>query len=200
MNLILNAKKVIKKIKMALIRYFFIKKMGNNSYVYLPFIIRGGKHIFVEDDVIIAHGSWLNVVPEVAGITPNDYCLRIGMGTHIGHHFHLSCCNQVNIGHDVLIADKVFITDHHHRYEDISLPIIKQGIYSPGPVIIGNGCWIGESVSIMPNVIIGANSIVGANSVVTKTLPKYSVAVGIPAKVIKIYNTEKKIWESAEKE
>jgi len=191
-------KSLFKNIQRFLIRFYFIKKLGTKSFIYPPFIIRGGKYVLIEDDVIIAHGSWLNVIPEVAGITPDDYALRIGRGTHIGHHFHLSCCNQVNIGDDVLIADKVFITDHHHKYADINSPIIKQGIVSPGPVVIENGCWIGEGVSIMPNVIIGTNSVIGANSVVTKSLPKYSVSVGNPAKVIKIYNFQKKIWERTE--
>jgi acetyltransferase-like isoleucine patch superfamily enzyme len=54
-----------------------------------------------------------------------------------------------------------------------------------GNVIIGNGCWIGAYVFIREGVTIGDNVVVGAHSVVTKNIPSYSVAVGVPARVVK---------------
>ena len=62
-------------------------------------------------------------------------------------------------------------------------------------VVIENGCWIGEKVSILPGVRIGKRSIVAANAVVTKSIPQYSIVAGIPAKVIKKYNFETHAWE-----
>lgn len=61
----------------------------------------------------------------------------------------------------------------------------KRPLYCKGPVIIGNNVWIGEKASIMPGVTIGDGVIIAANSVVTKDIPSYSLAAGIPAKIIK---------------
>lgn len=61
-------------------------------------------------------------------------------------------------------------------------------------LVIGDGTWIGTNVVIVGNIHIGKNCVIGANSVVTKDIPDYSVAVGIPAKVIRKYDFEKKEW------
>ena len=66
-----------------------------------------------------------------------------------------------------------------------NLPVIK----------IGKGSWIGTHVAIIGDVHVGKHCVIGANSVVTKDVPDYSVAIGIPAKVIKKYNFEIKKWE-----
>nr|WP_143033346.1 DapH/DapD/GlmU-related protein [Prevotellamassilia timonensis] len=58
-------------------------------------------------------------------------------------------------------------------------------ITPPGKVIIEDDCWIGFNVIILPGVTIGKGSIIGAGAVVTKSIPPYSVAGGVPAKVIK---------------
>ena len=58
-------------------------------------------------------------------------------------------------------------------------------MYTAGPVIIEDGVWIGDKVTILPNVRIGKNAVIGANSVVTKDIPENCVAGGIPAKIIK---------------
>ena len=59
---------------------------------------------------------------------------------------------------------------------------------------IGNNVWIGEGVVIMPGVIIGDGSVIGANSTVTKSIPPNSIAVGQPAKVIKLFDRESQQW------
>ena len=61
-------------------------------------------------------------------------------------------------------------------------------LYSKGPVIIEDNVWIGEGAMIMPNIHIGKGSIIAANSVVTSNIPAYSIAAGVPAKVIKSLN------------
>ena len=60
-----------------------------------------------------------------------------------------------------------------------------QGFSNVKPVVIGDDVWLGRRAIILPGVCIGNGSIIGAGAVVTKDIPPFSVAVGVPAKVIK---------------
>jgi len=124
--------------------------------------------------------------------------LSIGDGTWINDGFELICNNLIEIGKNVIIGPRVFIGDSEHIYDDISIPIIKQPMSEKGYVKIGDGCWIGVGACILKNVTIGKHSIIGANAVVTKDIPSYSVAVGVPAKVIKKYDFGKQQWVKVE--
>lgn len=66
--------------------------------------------------------------------------------------------------------------------------------YYISPVKIGKNTWIGEGVVIMPGVTIGEGCVIGANSVVTKSIEKHSMAVGVPAKVIKRFDEKTMEW------
>ncbi|PQV63701.1 Hexapeptide repeat of succinyl-transferase [Abditibacterium utsteinense] len=79
----------------------------------------------------------------------------------------------------------VSIRDHDHRFDNLEIPIREQGIVS-APVVIGKNVWLGAKVTVLKGVTIGDNAVVGANAVVTKNLPKNAIAVGIPAKVIRL--------------
>ena len=195
LKLLTATKYLIKQLIRFYCRRYVLGSLGNHSEVLPPFIIKGGKHIYIGDDVIIAHCAWLNAITQVGDHEYNPV-VKIEEGTHVGHFFHLSCNNNVYIGPHVLIADRVFITDHQHNFKDPEIPVIRQGINSLGPVIIEEGCWIGENVSIMPNVVIGKHAVIGANAVVTKSIPSFTVATGSPAKVIKRYNFDTKKWEN----
>ena len=71
-----------------------------------------------------------------------------------------------------------------------------QGVMVPegGKVVIGEGTWLGTNVVVVGNVRVGKHCVIGANSVVTKDIPDYSVAAGIPCRVIKRYDFEKEEW------
>lgn len=82
----------------------------------------------------------------------------------------------------------VLITDNGHGRsiaEESNIPPLKRKTFSKGPVIIGKNVWIGDKATVLPGVTIGDGAIIGANSVVTKDIPANSIAVGIPAKVVK---------------
>lgn len=88
------------------------------------------------------------------------------------------------IGNDVLMGPNVMITTNSHRYSDPNKLIRDQGVIHRS-VIIEDDVWIGRGVSILQGVTVGKGSVIGAHSVVNMSLPPYSVAAGIPAKVIK---------------
>ena len=75
------------------------------------------------------------------------------------------------------------------------MPISYQGQREKeASVIINDDTWIGRNVVIVGNVIIGKHCVIGANSVITKDIPDYSVAVGVPAKVIKSFDFDSNKW------
>jgi acetyltransferase-like isoleucine patch superfamily enzyme len=115
--------------------------------------------------------------------------LTIGAGTIAGHHCTIGVVDRVEIGENCLIAEMVSIRDHDHRFENPDVPIRRQGFVS-APVIIGKNVWLGAKVTVLKGVRIGDNCIIGANAVVTKDIPANAVAVGVPAKVVRIRTHE----------
>ena len=126
--------------------------------------------------------------------TPN---IRFCEGASVQQNLHLTCANSVVVGKNTAIAANVTITDIHHPYIDISIPIEQQMI-EVKEVEIGDGCKIYSNVVILPGVHIGKHVTVGANSVVTKDIPSYSVAVGNPARIIKSYDFKTNKWVKGE--
>ncbi|CAV17256.1 DapH/DapD/GlmU-related protein [Vibrio atlanticus] len=182
---------------MRLIRDVVFTKLFNARcrIIRYPFYIRGAKHISFSKGFTSGVGLRLDTFEINANQTPK---LSFGINCQVNDYVHIGCIESIEIGDDVLIASKVFITDHNHgdldEPTDFLLPPSKRGLTSK-KVKIGNQTWIGESVMILPGVSIGNNCIIGAGSVVTKNIPDYSVAVGNPAKVIKIFDVERNDWK-----
>jgi acetyltransferase-like isoleucine patch superfamily enzyme len=129
--------------------------------------------------------------------------IRFGRDVRLNDYVHIGAVNSVEIGDRVLIASKVFISDHSHgsygRDGVHSDPLIApyDRVLSSAPVLIEEDVWIGEFVSVLPGVRIGKGSVIGTMSTVSKDIPPYSVAVGSPARVIKRFNFESAQWEQA---
>lgn len=116
----------------------------------------------------------------------------IGDRTKIG--LSNTIIGPVTIGNDIRLAQNITLSGLNHNYEDISVPIHVQGV-STSPIVIEDNSWLGANVVVVAGVTIGKHSIVAAGSIVTKNIPPYSVAVGNPARVLKQYNHQTKIWE-----
>jgi serine acetyltransferase len=138
--------------------------------------------VHVGGDVVLGEHVWLNAKDERRDRMPT---LRIGDGTSIGRFAQINAWRSVTIGRNVLIADRVFISDADHNYSDPSTPICEQGDAFIGPVTLRDGCWIGIGAVILPGVTVGRNAVVGANAVVTRDVPDCAVVGGVPAKIIK---------------
>jgi len=111
--------------------------------------------------------------------------LSIGDGSSINTGGHIVAVYGIDIGRNVMIGEYVTIRDQNHAFEDTERLIRDQG-YTGGVVRIGDDVWIGRGSIVCAGVCIGQGCVVGANSVVTRSLPPYSVAVGAPAKVIRM--------------
>lgn len=160
---------------------------GNYVGINVKFVNRGT--IVLGKNVIIRPSSRIYAANSQSHVS-------FGEGSEIGEHSTISSYNRIIFGQNVLTGPHVFVADHNHAYANPSLPISKQGVKCKptDKVVIGDGSWIGTNVVIVGNVHIGKNCVIGANSVVTKDIPDYSVAAGIPAKVIKRYDFEKELW------
>lgn len=166
--------------------------IGENTFIGRPLQIdnRGGV-INVGDNTYILDYCRINNF--MCG--EKDVEIRIGNNCHIGYYFTLLNASKVYIGDNVLFASHVLVTSENHGVDPESeLAYVDQRL-SASSVSIGDGCWIGEKVCILPGVTIGKKCIIGAGSVVTKSIPDYSIAVGNPAKVIKKYNFNTHRWE-----
>ena len=93
---------------------------------------------------------------------------------------------SILIEDDVMMGSGVHIYVNNHKFDNPNIPLIDQGYYPDEQVVLKKGCWIGANAIILPGVTIGVNAVVGAGSIVTKSIPDRTVAVGSPAKVIKI--------------
>ncbi|KAL2755405.1 hypothetical protein ACRALDRAFT_2034520 [Sodiomyces alcalophilus JCM 7366] len=116
------------------------------------------------------------------------FSIDYGCNTIIGDRFYSNFnlvildCGLVKIGHRVMFGPYVSIFAATHEVEVQSR---RDYIEYAGSVVIGDDCWIGGNVTIMPGVTIGKGCTIGAGSVVTRSIPDFSVAIGSPAKVVK---------------
>lgn len=165
-----------------------------NCKVIKPLILNNPEYIHLDKYVRIKEGARIECYDRFAGnmLSPR---LSIEEKVIIGYNFSCLVADKVRIGKDTILASNVLITSENHGINpEIDIPYYEQEL-SIGPVSIGEGCWIGEKVIILPNVNIGKKCVIAAGAIVTKDIPDYSIAAGIPAKVIKKYNFEKHEWE-----
>lgn len=167
--------------------------MGTRVKIGPGFQTNDPHHIIIGDHVYI--DAYCNVMA-VASWKGEKYnpLLEIGHHTTIGRFAHITCVNKVRIGSNVMFAERVFIGDHDHAYKEIHQPILHQPLSRDGVTEIGDGCWLGVGCVILKDVHIGKHCVIGSNSVVTKDIPAYSVAVGIPARVIQQYDHATGTW------
>jgi acetyltransferase-like isoleucine patch superfamily enzyme len=132
--------------------------------------------------------------------TSKDTKLILGENCKIGDYVHIAAGERVTVGDNCLIASKVYISDIIHgdysgnfEHSSPEIPPDNRPLYT-NPVSIGNNVWIGENVCILLGVTIGDGCIIGANAVVNKDIPDNCIAVGSPAKVVKIYDDNLEAW------
>ena len=132
--------------------------------------------------------------------TIEDFSLvNNGMGpVNIGNHVFIGASNVI-IGpvtlHDhIMTAQNVVISGLNHGFDDVTYAFRYQPC-TTSEIVIGEACWIGANVVITAGVQVGKYSVIAAGSVVTKDVPDYSIVGGNPAKLLKTFNHETKLWE-----
>ncbi|MTJ10180.1 MULTISPECIES: DapH/DapD/GlmU-related protein [unclassified Anabaena] len=111
-------------------------------------------------------------------------CIHIGENTFIAPNVCIAGPGDIHIGKHCMIASHSGLYANNHIFSNPLLPIKDQGITRQG-ITIEDDCWLGHGVTVLDGVTIGKGSVIGAGAVVNRDIPPYSIAVGIPAKVIK---------------
>ena len=139
------------------------------------------RYIFFK--LIFSHlGGFCYIAP---GVTlQRSYGICIGSRLAVNRGTLMDGKGNLKIGDDVLIGPYVVITTAQHSFDRVDLPMNMQ-VETKKEVTIGNDVWIGAHVVILPGVHIGNRVIIGASSVVSHDIESHSVAVGVPARVIK---------------
>jgi maltose O-acetyltransferase len=134
---------------------------------------------------------WLGAVGVQCTIYPtvkiyNGRRVSLGNRVTLNDFVHIWGGGGVSIGDDTMIASHSAIVAQTHDVDALRKGLKYRDTYvEPGPVIIGRNVWIGASVVILPNVTIGDGAIVGAGAVVTHDIPPESLAIGVPARVVR---------------
>ncbi|HEY1649024.1 MAG TPA: DapH/DapD/GlmU-related protein [Terracidiphilus sp.] len=164
--------------------------------------ILGGRHISFGRGIRAERNLWLEAVTSYRSqrFLPS---IVIGDHTCFSDGVHVSSIKSITIGSHVLMGSRIYISDHNHgvykgngqsRPDEAPAHRILGG---GGAVTIGDNVWIGDNSIILGPVSIGSGAIIGANSVVRGSVPSNSIAVGAPARVIKVYNLQTGTWDKA---
>lgn len=177
------------------------RSTGSGLILGLGLVIRHPARITIENNVAIddyvfldASGNDNDGIKIGDGVIISRNCVIQGKTgsvvlqerVDIGCNCVLSSVSGITIGASTLIAGNCYIGGGRYFHEKLDLPIMDQGGYSRGPIIIGENSWIGAGATILDGVTVGKGAIIGAGSVVSKNVPDYAVVAGIPAKVLRL--------------
>ena len=188
-NIIKIIYKAVEKTVSLFINHIIYKKKFKRfeGSIIFPSQILGHQYIQIGKNTCILRGIILTAWDkyESQKFTP---AIEIGDNCNIGEFCHISACQLIKIGNNLLTGRYVYISDNSHgncSLEEANIHPSKRKLHIKGPVIIGNNVWIDERVCILSGVTIGDGAIIAANSVVTHDVPPLTVVGGIPAKIIK---------------
>lgn len=189
--------------------YRMVVKLEGKVVIQAGCIFKQAKNIILKDGVYIDHRVYMHATPGGIEIGENSRIMfnaelhvhnynafpegkiSIGKNTVVGPFSVIMGHGGTTIGNNVVIGPRVSILPVNHLYDDPTLPIREQGVSSQG-IVIEKDAWIGAGALVLDGVKVGKGSVVGAGAVVTKDIAPYSLAVGVPAKVVRTWDPPKK--------
>jgi acetyltransferase-like isoleucine patch superfamily enzyme len=170
--------------------------IGKGTWVHRSCELRRSiaEYISIGDFVFLERNVWINIAEIPDG---NKAVIILEDGCKLQRGCVISAKNRIHVERNTIFGPLVFVTDHNHAFEDVTVPIAHQGPTQGGTIRIEEGCWIGFGAAIVcthGNLVIGRNSVVGANSVVSRSVPPYSVVTGNPARTAKHYDPLHQKW------
>lgn len=168
-------------------------KYVNKSHISVFSKYLNSRHISLGRNVTIGSGNVLFPIRNYASEN-FDAAIEISDSVYIGHQTQLHCIGHMKIGRGTVLSDYVYVSDVAHGLSPLKGPIMEQALESKGPVVIGNNCFIGYGVAVLPGVELGDSCVVSARAVVTRSFPSYSMLAGSPARVIKKFDLASGEW------
>jgi len=187
--------------------YRAILRMQGRSAIEHGVRLRHTRNITLGDGVYLDYGTYLHATPGGITIGDNTFVMHgailhvynfrdlphafihIGANCIVGEGTVIRGQGGVTIGDAVLIAPDVQILAVEHTFGLPDVPVMHQGLKARG-VTIEDGAWLGAGCIILDGVTVGAGAVIGAGAVVTKDVPPHSVALGVPARVVRDYTAE----------
>lgn len=154
-----------------------------------------GENVFIGERVLIYQrktggrvelGSKVRIYRDCIIETGHEGYLTVGERSNIHPRCQLNAyVAPIRIGSRVGIAPNCAFYSYNHSFEAGDL-IHDQGLLSKGPIVVGDDAWLGVGVIVLSGVTIGRGAVIGAGSVVTQDVPDGAIAVGNPARVVKM--------------
>jgi acetyltransferase-like isoleucine patch superfamily enzyme len=156
-------------------RIFFGDNTMVDDYVLLSFRGEEEQEIRIGSNVLIARFSQIKA---------RGGDLRIADHVSIGSFSYLGSTSTLSVGEHTLCGGNCYIGGIRHGFADRNIPIAQQPLVDRGGVSIGRDVWIGAHAVINDGVRIGDGAVIGSNAVVTRDVPDFAIAAGVPARVI----------------
>jgi len=167
---------------------------GRNLVIRHPHQMKIGDNVVIDENCLLIADEI-----EGIGITIGDNVIlsrnsilmakggkiEIGENSNIGSNCFFGTTNRVTVGKNVLMAPNGYVGGGRYKYDRLDVPVMKQEMYSLGEQTIGDNVWLGANVIVIDGTNVGNDCIIGAGAVVTKDVPAFSIAAGVPARVIK---------------
>lgn len=155
----------------------FFTKIGNDN------VIKLSTTFWLTDGAVLEMGNNCRILDHAFfQLTKPHPQLIIGDNVTIGRYDMITVKSRMTIGSNTIMGAFVQIIDHNHSFA-LGVPIREQ-LAEIKDVTIGEDCWIGTGAKILCGVTLGTGCVIGANAVVTHDVPPYSIAAGVPARVI----------------
>jgi acetyltransferase-like isoleucine patch superfamily enzyme len=179
-----------------MLRTYPFLSVGSNFCVHYSCDLKRSiaPYIKIGNSVLLDRDVWINIPVAPASSEP---VIQLDEGCKVGRRCVISARNRIHFERNVVFAPSVLVMDHNHAFEDVNVPIKRQGITAGGTIRIEEGCWIGFGAAIVcgkGELVIGKNSVIGANAVVSRSIPPNSVVTGNPARVVKQFDQAKGEW------
>lgn len=180
-----------------------LQKCGKGVVFGKDVVIRHGLKICIGDKVVIDDNCVLDARGDhnrgirigsrvilgrgsVLGCKDGDISISDNVGIGAGSMLHAVGGNHLLLEESALLAPFVYLVGGGtHTFEDTAIPITEQELVYKGGITLGRNCWLGARVTVLDGATVGHDSVIGAGAVVTESVPPFSIAVGIPAKVVK---------------
>jgi len=168
--------------------------IGRGGLIRVPGQISLGSGVLIDDFVTLdVRGSEASIalgdrvsLGRFTTVAAKHGSISLAPGCNVGSYCRVATNSKVVVGESVLIGAYCYIGPGNHTEGDADEPLITRPMDIRGGVVIGDHAWLGARVTVLDGVTIGRHAIIGAHSLVTTDVPDWGVAVGTPARVIRI--------------